>query len=50
MESIIRDHILEFFLQNSYFREKHYGRSTVLQILKIMDDWTAQVDVIYPVY
>ena len=48
MESIIRDHIIEFFFQNSYFSNKQYGfikgRSTVLQLLKIMDDWTAQLD------
>jgi len=48
MESIIRDHIMEFFFQNSYFSNKQYGfikgRFTVLQLLKIMDDWTAQLD------
>jgi len=37
-----------FFFQNSYFSNKQYGfvkgRSTVLQLLKIMDDWTAQLD------
>jgi len=35
---------MEFFFQNSYFRDKHYGRSTVLQLLKIMDDLTAQLN------
>jgi len=39
---------MEFFFQNSYFNNKQYGfikvRSTVLQLLKIMDDWTAQLD------
>jgi len=48
MESIIRNHITEFFFQNSYFSNKQYGfikgRSTVLQLLKIMDNWTAQLD------
>jgi len=48
MESIIRDHIMEFFFQNSYFSNKQYGfikgRSTVLPLLKNMDDWTAQLD------
>ena len=44
--------------ENSYFSNKQYGfikgRSTVLQLLKIMDDWTTsqldsggQIDVIY---
>jgi len=48
MESIIRDHIMNFFFENSYFSNKQYGfikgRSTVLQLLKIMDDWTTQLD------
>jgi len=39
---------MELFFQNSYFSNKQYGfikgRSTVLQLLKIMDDWTAQLD------
>jgi len=47
MESIIRDHIMNFFFENSYFSNKQYGfikgRSTVLQLLKIMDDWTTQL-------
>jgi len=46
MESIIRDHVMNFFFENSYFSNKQYGfikgRSTVLQL--IMDDWTAQLD------
>ena len=48
MESIIRDHIMNFFFENSYFSNKQYGfikgRSAVLQLLKIMDDWTTQLD------
>ena len=48
MESIIRHHIMNFFFENSYFSNKQYGfikgRSTVLQLLKIMDDWTTQLD------
>jgi len=39
---------MECFFQNSYFSNKKYGfikgRSTVLQLLKITDDWTAQLD------
>ena len=46
--NFVTDHIIEFFFQNSYFSSKQYGfikgRSTVLQLLKIMDDWTAQLD------
>jgi len=57
MESIIRDHIINFFLHNDYFSKYQYGfikgRSTALQLLCIMDEWTnkmdsgAQVDAIY---
>ena len=57
MESLVRDHIMEFFSQNNYFSKNQFGfikgRSTALQLLCIMDDWTknldidAQVDIIY---
>jgi len=57
MESIIRDVITDYFLLNGFFSNKQYGfikgRSTVLQLLKIMDEWTdfldsgGQIDVIY---
>ena len=53
MESIIRDQIMDYFLKNNLFNSKQYGRSAVLQLLKIMDDWTTdlnngdQVDIIY---
>jgi len=55
-ESIIRDHIFNFFDFNKLFSSKQYGcikgRSTVLQLLRILDDWTemleeGQIDVIY---
>ena len=39
---------MKFFFDNSYFSTKQYGfikgRSTVLQLLKIMDEWTTQLD------
>jgi len=58
MESIIiRDIIMEHFLATDYFSNKQYGfirgRSTALQLLRILDDWTFhldlgnQIDVIY---
>jgi len=57
MSSIIRDHITELFFNNNYYSKNHYGfikgRSTALQLLCIMDEWTskldlgAQVDAIY---
>ena len=57
MEFIIRDVIMEDFLNKGFFSDNQYGfikgRSTVLQLLKIFDDWTykmdqgVQIDVIY---
>jgi len=56
MESIIRDIIMQHFLATDYFSNKQYGfirgRSTALQLLRILDDWTfnldfRQIDVIY---
>ena len=58
MESIIiRDIIMEHFLATDYFSNKQYGfirgRSTALQLLRILDDWIfnldsgKQIDVIY---
>ena len=57
MESIIRDNIFTFFIDNKLFSPRQFGfmkgRSTVLQLLKVLDEWTellesgGQVDVIY---
>jgi len=48
MESIIRDHIMDFFFQNNYFSKNQFGfikgRSTALQLLRIMNEWTTQLD------
>ena len=48
MESIIRDHVMQYFLDNNFFSSKQYGflkgRSTVLQLLKIVDEWTLHLD------
>lgn len=56
-ESIIRDRMMEYFCSNELFSNKQYGfikgRSTVMQLLKILDQWTAcleergHVDTIY---
>ena len=56
-ESIIRDHIMQHFLENRLFSNKQYGfikgRSTSLQLLKLLDEWTrsleegGHIDVIY---
>jgi len=57
MESPVRDHLIKFFISNKLFSNCQYGfikeRSTVLQLLHILDKWTKlmdegrQVDVIY---
>ena len=58
MESFIREHIVNHMKINSLLSNKQFGflsgRSTVLQLLKVMDDWAdildnskAKIDVIY---
>jgi len=57
LESIIRTEIIKHMRTNSLFSPKQYGfingRSTVLQLLKVLDEWTeiidngAAVDVVY---
>ena len=48
MESIIRDHVMKYFLDNHLFSNRQYGflkgRSTVLQLLNIIDEWTLKLD------
>jgi len=47
MELIVRDFIMEHFLEHGFFNDKQYGfkgRSTALQLLKILDEWTLQLD------
>lgn len=57
MESIIRDKILDYFNLNCLFSNNQFGfisgRSTVLQLLCLLDNWTkaldngGQIDIIY---
>ena len=57
IERFIRDHIMDHFLKNNLFTKQQYGfikgRSTVLQLLSVLDYWTeklekgGQVDVVY---
>ena len=59
MESIVRDIVMDNFLSSDFFSDNQYGfikgRSTVIQLLKIMDEWTynldqgIQIDVVYTV-
>ena len=57
LESIIRDKVMEHFTINKLFTNRQFGflkgRSTVTQLLQILDDWTealesgGRIDVIY---
>jgi len=57
MESLVRDHLMKFFVSNKLFSNHQFGfikgRFTVLQLLRILDKWTKlleegkQVDDIY---
>jgi len=44
IEGFIRDHITKHFTDNNLFNNNQYGslkgRSTMLQLLRIMDEWT----------
>ena len=56
-ESLIRDHIMKYFAENKLFSSKQFGfitgRSTVLQLLTLVDDWAkcletgSQIDIVY---
>ena len=57
LESLIRDHVMTYLLQNNLLSNKQYSfikrRSTSHQLLQMMDKWTeylesgGQIDVIY---
>ena len=57
LESIIRDHLMDHLKRNKLFSNRQYGfiggRSTGLQMLKVLDKWTeimdrgGEIDVIY---
>ena len=57
MESLIRDQIMDHMKRNALFSDKQYrfigGRSTALQLIKVMDEWTkildegGSIDIIY---
>ena len=48
MEKFVRDHLFKFMFANGLFSDKQFGflpkRSTVLQLLNIIDEWTMAVD------
>lgn len=57
LESIIRDQVMHYFMSNNLFTKNQFGfikgRSVMLQLLNIVDDWVSifdsggQIDVIY---
>ena len=48
MESILKDYILHFLHENNILSNKQYGflpgRSTILQILNVLDKWAEAID------
>jgi len=44
LESIVRDHIMSYLLRSDLLSNQQYGfvhgRSTMLQLLHMLDDWT----------
>ncbi len=48
LESIVREHIMTHMNNNDFFSDKQYGflpgRSTTLQLLTVLDDWTEMLD------
>ena len=48
MEHVVREHIITHMKRNKLFSEKQYGfisgRSTVLQLLEVMNKWTETID------
>ena len=48
LESIFRDHIIDHMKENNLFSDKQFGfisgRSTMLQLLKVLDIWTEILD------
>ena len=53
MEKVIRRQLFDFLRQNNILSDKQYGflsgRSTTIQLLKALDDWTAELDKGYEV-
>ena len=48
METLVREHIMKHMEEHNLFTDKQYGfmsgRSTALQLLKVMDTWTEALD------
>ena len=48
LEKIVRDHIIEHYKKNNLISNSQFGflsgRSTVIQMLQVMQDWTNYID------
>jgi hypothetical protein len=48
METLVRNSLVDFMNRNNYFSDKQYGfisgRSTVLQLIRVLDTWTEILD------
>ena len=48
LESLVRDHIMSHMTRNRLFSNAQYrfipGRSTVMQLIRVLDDWTQTLD------
>jgi hypothetical protein len=53
LESLVREHIIEFMKRNNFFTKKQYGfisgSSTALQLLEVLDNWTEALDLGYSI-
>ena len=49
MESIVREHIIKYMQVNKLFSPSQYGfitgRSTILQLLTVLDKWSEALDI-----
>ena len=47
-ESIVKDHLVEYMVLNNLFSDQQYGfingRSSTLQLLKVMEEWSSALD------
>jgi len=48
MEKLVTEHLINYFNNNKFFTKKQYGfiagRSTSLQLLRVLEEWTEAVD------
>ena len=53
METLVRDHMVEYMKQENLFSDRQYGfisgRSTSLQLLSVLDAWTEAIEAGYSI-